>query len=59
MKTNGMLGRTAFVTSLSGGNAYSMSEPTMPMSIATPTATGRLRNRAAMTAANAAAIRSV
>ena len=56
---NGMLGMTLAVTSLSGGRKYWTRLPATPMSSATITAMGRLRRRAAITAANAAAMSRV
>ena len=59
MNTNGMAGTMLAVISLSGGSQYCTRLPTTPISRPMPTAIGRLRSRAAMTAANAAAISSV
>ena len=56
---NGIDGTMLAVISLSGGSQYCTRLPAMPMSRPTATAMGRLRSRAAMTAANAAAISSV
>ena len=57
--TNGMLGRTAAVNELLGGNQYCTSAPAIPIPSPTTTATGRFRSLAAITAAKAATIRRV
>ena len=51
--TKGMLGMTAWVNELLGGTKYWMTEPAMPIASPTATAIGRLRSRAAITAAKA------
>src|SRR6476659_4036380 len=56
---NGMDGTMLAVISLSGGNQYWTRLPATPIRRPTKTAMGRLRNRAAITAANAAAMSSV
>ncbi len=56
---NGMLGMTACVKELLGGRKYCTTDPAMPIPRPTATATGRLRSRAAMTAAKAAIMRRV
>src|SRR5579871_6067305 len=59
MNANGMLGISAAVNELFGGNHFWMTSVTMPMRKEIPTAPGRERSRAATTAAKAAVMRVV
>ncbi len=59
MTMKGTASMISAVQALAGGRYRWMSDVATPISSATPTATGRLRSLAAMTAANDAAMRRV